>query len=169
MAPNKTLAMKFLEGKKVRYQAFSYPSHLRDAVEVAQAVNFPPAQVFKTLVVPRPGPGKALLALVPAPRQLDLKKLAKAVGEKKLKMATQHEAEQLTGLQVGGISPLALLNRGFEVVMDASAGDLEQIVISAGERGQQIRMARVDFVQLTRARLADIAAGPLNLSVNQDY
>ena len=130
---------------------------LRDAEEVAQAINFPAAEVFKTLVVPRPGPGKPLLALVPAPQQLDLKKLAKAAGEKKLKMATQREAEELTGLQVGGISALALLNRGFEVYLDQSAGQFEKIVISAGERGQQIRLGTADLIRLTRARTADIA------------
>lgn len=157
MASNKTLAMKFLEGKKVGYEAFAYPAELRDAEEVAQAINFPPEEVFKTLVVPRSGPGKPLLALVPAPQQLDLKKLAKAAGEKKLKMATQREAEELTGLQVGGISALALVNRGFEVYLDQSAGQLEKIVISAGERGQQIRLRTADLIRLTRARTADIA------------
>lgn len=158
MAAHKTLAMKFLEGKKVPYTAYAYPSELRDAEEVATAVGFPAAEVFKTLVVPRPAPGKPILALLPAPRQLDLKKLAQTAGEKKLKMATQREAETLTGLQVGGISALALVNRGFDVYMDDSARDLAQIVISAGERGQQIRLATADFIKLTRARLAPLGA-----------
>ena len=162
MATAKTLAMKLLEGKKVTYRAYSYPSNLRDAEEVARAVGFPAAQVFKTLVVPRLDRGKPLLALIPADARLDLKKLAKATGEKKLKMATHDQAEQLTGLQVGGISPLALVNRGFDVYLDTSGVDLSRIVVSAGERGQQIELDPADLIQLTRARVAQLASEPDN-------
>ena len=157
MASKKTLAMKFLDGKKVSYGAYAYPSDLRDAEEVARALNLPADRVFKTLVVSRSGPGKHILALVPANRQLDLKKLAKVVGEKKLKMASQRDAEKLTGLQVGGISALALVNRGFEVYLDRTAESQAEIVVSAGERGQQIQLAAADLVKVTRARYADIS------------
>ena len=157
MASKKTLAMKLLDGKKISYNSYAYPNKLRDAQEVALALGLPPEQVFKTLVVSPPPPGKPILAMIPANSQVDLKKLAKSVGEKKLKMASQREAEKLTGLQVGGISALALMNRGFMVYLDISADRLQEIVISAGERGQQIELAVGDLVRLTRARLADIA------------
>lgn len=157
MASKKTLAMKFLDGKKVSYEAYAYPDDLRDAEEVARALDLPADRVFKTLVVSRSGPGKHILALVPANRQLDLKKLAKVVGEKKLKMASQRDAEELTGLQVGGISALALVNRGFEVYLDRTAESQAEIVVSAGERGQQIQLAAADLVEVTRARYADIS------------
>ena len=155
MAQKKTNAMKLLEGKKVPYESYAYPANLRDAEQVAAAVGWPAGQVFKTLVVPRPKPGKPILVMIPADRQLDLKKLAKGVGEKKLKMATQREAEQLTGLQVGGISALALLNRGFAIYLDESALAYEQIIISAGQRGLQIKLAVPDLVKVTRARMVD--------------
>ena len=155
MVQKKTNAMKLLEGKKVLYESYTYPSNLRDAQEVAAALDMPAGQVFKTLVVPRPKPGKPMLVMIPADRQLDLKKLAKAVGEKKLKMATQREAERLTGLQVGGISALALLNRGFASYLDESALVYDEIVISAGQRGLQIKLAVPDLVKMSRARMVD--------------
>lgn len=157
MALKKTLAMKLLDGKKVSYEALTYPDNLRDAGDVAQALGLTPAQVFKTLVVTRSGPGKYILAMIPADRQLDLKKLAKAAGEKKLKMAAHHQAEEVTGLQVGGISALALTNRGFEVFLDRTADSLSEIVVSAGERGQQIKLAVADLIKITRARYANIS------------
>ena len=149
--------MKLLEGKKVVYEAYSYPASLRDAQEVAAAVGWPAGQVFKTLVVPRPQPGKPMLVMIAADRQLDLKKLAKVVGEKKLKMATQREAERLTGLQVGGISPLALLNRGFDIYLDDSAQEYEWIIISAGQRGLQIELAVSDLVGVSGASVVDVS------------
>ena len=157
MTQKKTLAMKFLDGKKISYKTYVYPDNLRDASEVAEALDFPAERVFKTLVVSRPKPGKNILALVPANRQLDLKKLAKSAGEKKLKMASHRDAETLTGLQVGGISALALVNRGFDVFIDQSAGSFAEIVVSSGERGQQIELAVTDLIKITRGRVADIS------------
>jgi Cys-tRNA(Pro)/Cys-tRNA(Cys) deacylase len=153
----KTLAMKLLEGKKVAYQTVIYPSSETDAVLVAEALGVPAGQVFKTLVVLRP-PGKAMLVMIPADRELDLKKLAKAVGEKKVKMATQREAEQLTGLRVGGISALALLNKGFAVFIDAAANSFDEIFVSAGQKGINLRLPVRDLVKLTNARSVDVTA-----------
>lgn len=156
----KTLAMKLLEGKRIPYEAVPYPETMRDAEEIAAELGVPPGQLFKTLVVLPPAGGKPLLVIVPADRQLDLKQLAKAVGAKKLQMATQREAEQLTGLQVGGISALALLNRGFAVYLDASAQAYEQIYVSAGERGMDVKLAVADLIKLTRAKLVEAADYP---------
>lgn len=155
MSKKKSIAMKLLEGKKVPYESYTYPVNLRDAEEVAAALDQPAGQVFKTLVVPRPKPGKPMLVMIAADRRLDLKKLAKAIGEKKLKMATQRDAERLTGLQVGGISALALQNRGFDVYLDQSAMAYDQIIISAGQRGLQIQLAVPDLVKVSRARIVD--------------
>ena len=151
----KTLAMRVLDGKKIPYDVAEYPPEIKDAEQVAAAVGQQPASVFKSLVVDR-APEKPLLVLVPADRQLDLKKLARAVGAKKLKMATQDRAEALTGLQVGGISPLALMNKGFVVYCDASARDQERLCISAGKRGLQIIVGTGVLLKLIRARVADV-------------
>jgi Cys-tRNA(Pro)/Cys-tRNA(Cys) deacylase len=91
--------------------------------------------------------------MVPADQELDLKRLARAVGEKKLKMATHREAEALTGLQVGGISALALLNKRFHICILREAQQLSHIVVSAGQRGVDVRLAAEDLIKVTGARL----------------
>lgn len=153
---DKTLAMRLLEGKNVDYQVHAYPAEERDAEIVAEEMGVPAAQVFKTLVVTRP-PKKPMLVMVPADRQLDLKKLAKAVGEKKVKLAGHTEAESMTGLQVGGISALALLNKGFAMFLDKTAENHDQIYISAGQRGLDIQLAVKDLLAVTQARLVDVS------------
>lgn len=162
MAVNKTLAMRLLEGKKVPYEAITYDASERDAEKIAVQLGVPPEQVFKTLVVAAPkdgrSPQKPLLVVIPANRQLDLKKLAKLINVKKLKMATHQQAEEMTGLQVGGISPLALINKGFAIYLDELAAERAQIYISAGERGTQIKLAPADLRKLTGARLADVSS-----------
>ncbi|MCB8922153.1 MAG: aminoacyl-tRNA deacylase [Ardenticatenaceae bacterium] len=157
---NKTLAMKFLEGKKVPYEVIEYPNTMRDAAEIAELKGIPPGQVFKTLVVqPLVGVPKAkpMLVMISADRQLDLKKLAKAVGAKKLKMATHAEAEALTGLQVGGISPLVLVNKGFTIYLDVVARAYSHIYISAAQKGLNVKVAVKDLLKVTAARWIDTA------------
>jgi Cys-tRNA(Pro)/Cys-tRNA(Cys) deacylase len=88
---------------------------------------------------------------------LDLKGLSRALGEKKVHLATQKEAEQITGLQTGGISPLALLNRRFQVIIDITAQSFEDIYISGGQIGLNICLATLALIELTNADLADIS------------
>lgn len=152
---DKTNSMRLLDARKIPYRAKEYdPSReFHDAVEAAALIGAPAESVYKTLVVLRESKGKSLLVMIPAHREVDLKLLAKEIGAKRLRMATQREAEQLTGLQVGGISALALLNRGFEVVLDASAQARDTIHVSAGARGVDIELAVKDLVAVTRARV----------------
>lgn len=152
----KTLAMRLLEGKGVEYEAVTYPSSERDATLVAEHLGVPAAQVFKTLVVLR-DLGKPFLVMIPADRQLDLKKMAKAVGEKKLQMASHVEAEKLTRLQVGGISPLMLVNRGFEMVLDESAQSFDAIYVSAGKKGINLRVPVDGLISVTGPHVLDVA------------
>lgn len=159
----KTLAMRALDGKRVPYEVLTYPDDLRDAEEIAILLDLATDSVYKTLVVLPPEAGKKpMLVMVPSDVHLDLKKLAAATGAKKLKMATHREAEHLTGLQVGGISALALLNRGFAVYLDSSAKGKERICISAGKRGMQLRVATEAIVKITNARWVDVATSEEN-------
>ncbi len=160
MAARKNNVLRLLANRKVAHQVFHLPREKLGARETAARLGIPPAQVFKTIVVLRTRPGKPILAVVPGDREVDLKRLAAAAGEKKLKLATQAEAERLTGLQVGGISPLALLNRGFQVWLDATASHWEAIHISGGERGLNVRLSPQDLQALTGARLAAISRLP---------
>lgn len=146
---------RLLDSKRVDYTVheYDYDAGVHAAVDVAAAVNLPTEQVFKTLVVLSEQPGrKPMLVVIPGPATLDVKQVAKAVGQKKVRMSTHAQAEELTGLQTGGISPLALINRGFDVYLDARAKAFDRIAVSAGQRGAQVFLPVNDLVKLTRAR-----------------
>ena len=147
---------RLLDNRKIKYDVFEFPKEKLGAKEVAQLLDVPPEIVFKSIVTLRKGPGKPILAVVPGNKEVDLKALARAVGEKKISPATQSEAEEITRLQVGGISPLALVNRGFEILIDKSVLDYEAIYISGGERGMNIRLSGGDLIELTRGKIAPL-------------
>jgi Cys-tRNA(Pro)/Cys-tRNA(Cys) deacylase len=147
---------RLLDSRKVKYDLFELPREKLGAEEVARQLGTTPEVVFKSIVITRKTPGKPILAVVPGSAEVDLKKLAKAVGEKKLSPATQKEAESLTRLQTGGISPLALINRGFEIIFHCTLLDHELVHISGGERGLNIRISPRDLQELARGKIADI-------------
>ena len=149
--------IRMLDSRKIPYTAFELPAEKLGAVETAHLLGVPAGSVYKTIVVTRPKPGKPILAVIPGPNRVDLKLLAAALNEKKVSLPTEHEAEQLTGLQAGGISPLALLNKGFQVVIDASAQKQAEVHVSGGQRGLNIRLPVAALAELTRARFAKIS------------
>lgn len=149
---------RMLEARKVAFTALDVPVQKLSALEVAEILKVPPATVFKTIVARREKAGKPILALVPATGEVDNKALAACLNEKKVHVTTQAEAEALTGLQAGGISPLALINKGFQVVIDASAQDLDALLVSAGQWGLQIRLSPKDLAKLVNARFASITS-----------
>ena len=154
----KTLAMRILDRRGIAYEVVSFPETIHDALGVAAHAGLPAAHVFKTLVVLADEPRRhSLLVLVPAGTSLDLRRAAGALGVKRLRMATQAEAEKLTDLKVGGISPLALLSKPFEVHLDRSAEILPWLVVSAGKRGLNLRMRVDDFRLVTGAQWLDAA------------
>lgn len=148
--------MRMLDSKNVLYEAFLHSPQKRSAIEAANLLGVSAEKVFKTIVIVRAEKGKPILAIVPGTAEVDLKALAKTIGEKKVLMPTEREAERLTGLQAGGISPLALINRGFQVILDNSALEHNEIYISGGERGLNIRLAAKDLISLTNAQVAQI-------------
>ena len=150
---------RFLYGKKIDYtvHTYDYSPDTHSAVDVAESIGLPSAQVFKTLVALSADPkAKPTLVVIPAEATLDLKQLAKAIGAKKMQMSSRAQAEEMTGLLAGGISPLALINRGFAVYLDRRAAAFERIYLSAGERGAQVGIAPGDLVTLTRARWVEL-------------
>ncbi len=146
-----------LSAKKVAFQAHELPEEKLGGMEAAAVLGIDPTQMFKTIVTIRPDGGKPVLALVPAPSQLDLKALGRVFAGKKMRVSSQAEAENLTGLQVGGISPLALVGKGFDVVLDETSKNFEAIYISGGQRGLNLSLAPNDVIELTRARVARIS------------
>lgn len=149
---------RLLDAKKVPYQVFSLPVEKLGAIETARLLGVPAGSVFKTIVVTRQNPKKPILAVIPGDRQLDLKALAQFLDEKKVILPTEKEAESLTGLQAGGISPLALINKGFQVLIDSQAEVLPELHISGGQRGLNIRLSVRDLARLTNARFCAISS-----------
>lgn len=151
---------RLLDSRKISYTAFETPADKLGALEVAGLLNISPDEVFKTIVVTREKGNKPILAVIPGPRTVDLKLLATFLGDKKVYLPTEREAEQLTGLQAGGISPLALINKGFQVVIDSFAQTQSEIHISGGQRGLNIKLPVADLVKLTNARFSSISRLP---------
>jgi len=152
-------SMRLLDTQGVRYEALSFPDTIHSAIDVATYRGLPLAHIYKTLVVVF-SQGKPALVLVAGDREMQLKRLAQALGEKKLRMATQKEAEEWTGLQVGGISALALSHRGFPVYIDRAAAALEEIIVSAGQRGMDVRLPVADLVRVTVAASVEATTLP---------
>lgn len=157
----KTNAMRLLDAKRIPYTATVYDESgaFHSAEEAAIMLGAPLSAMYKTLVVLREGQPRArpIIVMIPSDADLDLKLLAAAVGEKKLRMTTQREAEQLTGMQAGGISVLGLQGRQFDVFLDERARDLETIHVSAGERGIEIALRTTDLVALSGAKYVAVA------------
>ena len=155
--PIRNNVTRLLDSRKVAYSTNEYDgSTFHSADEVAQLIGVPVEQVYKTIVVLREEKGrKPLLVMVAANSEIDLRKLATSVGEKKLKIAKHDEAEALTGLQVGGISALALLSKPFEVCIDRPMLDLTHVHISGGQRGLDIKIGVQDLINLTKAKAVE--------------
>ncbi len=147
---------RLLDSKKIPYTAFELPAEKLGADETAHRLGVDPMLVYKTIVVTREK-GKPILAVIPGPHRVDLKLLAAALGEKKVSLPTEREAEQLTGLQAGGISPLALVNKGFQVVIASEAESRTEVHVSGGQRGLNVRLPVKALVELTRARFAFVS------------
>lgn len=152
---------RLLDSRRIPYEAFELPDdEKRSAEETAAILGVPPELVYKTIVVAREAPrGKPILCMVPATGEVSLKRLAAALGEKKLRLPTQHEAEALTGLQAGGISALALLHKGFQICIDRSAEAHPRIHVSGGQRGMNVRVGVKDLIALTGARVVEAVDG----------
>jgi Cys-tRNA(Pro)/Cys-tRNA(Cys) deacylase len=151
----KTNAMRMLDQRKIPYRTYTYDdSAHHSAVEVAAMVGVPPERVYKTLVMLRPR-GRPLLVMLPAPDEVDPRRLADSLGEKSVEMAPQREAERLTGLRVGGIGALALLGKPFDVCLERAAVAHERILVNPGRRGVNIEIAVSALIELTGARVVD--------------
>ncbi|MBT3389735.1 MAG: aminoacyl-tRNA deacylase [Chloroflexi bacterium] len=147
---------RLLDQRKIGYTIFELPEEKLGALKTAEILDVNLEIVFKTIVAARLERGKPILAVIPGNTEVDLKLLAKSLGEKKIRLTTQQEAEELTGLQAGGISPLALMNRGFQVVIDSTAKNFNEIHVSGGQRGLNIRLPVKELAKLTNARFAPI-------------
>jgi Cys-tRNA(Pro)/Cys-tRNA(Cys) deacylase len=122
-------------------------------LEAAEALGVEPERIYKTLVVSVDD--RLVLAVVPVAGELDLKRLADALGGRRAELAEPAAAERATGYVIGGISPLGS-RRPLPVVLDAGAATHATVFVSAGRRGLQLELAPTDLVRLARAILAHI-------------
>ena len=154
--PLRNNVIRLLESRQVPFRLVHIETEAKlGAAELAERASLPPHRVYKTLVVLPAGRGRAVLAVIPGDLELSLKSLRAALADSGLHMATQVEAERVTGFKVGAISPLALLHRGFEVILASEALAENEIYVSAGERGASVALAPKDLITLSDASVVE--------------
>lgn len=156
----KTNVMRILEQKKVPYTAHTYEeteSPLGDreyGLHIARTLGQDVSCVYKTLVARSAG-GQPYVFCIPVTESLDLKKAAKAVGEKSIELLAVKELLPLTGYVRGGCSPIGM-KKQYPTVFHSAAADCETVFVSAGKIGAQIELAPQALLELTSAQTADI-------------
>ena len=156
MAEQKTNVMRVLEQKKIPYTPHSYPhgDAAVDGVTVAALTGLAPEKVFKTLVT-RGASKKNYVFVIPVAEELDLRKAAKAAGEKSVAMIHVSEINALTGYVRGGCSPVGMKKR-FDTFYHESCLDMDSIAVSAGKIGAQVELAPAALIALTNGKTADL-------------
>ncbi|QQV08921.1 Cys-tRNA(Pro) deacylase [Acinetobacter johnsonii] len=151
-----TPATKLLKANKIDFSIHEYEhdANVKSfGLEAAEKLNLRVEEVFKTLLVT--DEKNYFVAILPVHHQLNLKKVAQAVGAKKLKMSDPKDAERLTGYLVGGISPIGQKKR-LKTVIDQSAQQLEKLYVSGGKRGLDIGLKPQDLAKVLSATFADV-------------
>ena len=160
MAEQKTNVMRLLDQKKVPYQAHAYPhgDEAVDGVTVAALIGAEPESVFKTLVA-RGASKSVYVFVIPVCGELDLKRAAKAAGEKSVEMVRVSEINALTGYVRGGCSPLGM-KKQYRTFLDSSCLALDSIIVSAGRIGAQVELSPQELLRLTRGEAAVLTKEP---------
>ena len=154
----KTNVMRLLDAVNATYQSHKYlASGAVSGMAVAATLHQDPAHVFKTLVT-RGTSGRYYVFMVPVCQELDLKKAAECVGEKKIDMIKSKELLPLTGYVHGGCSPIGM-KKAFPLIIDQSAEARDNIMFSAGKIGYQVEMRLAELRKAVAFSLADIVAG----------
>lgn len=152
----KTNAMRMVERAKVSYNVYHYAwkEDALDAVHVADELARPAEQVFKTLVAvgDKTGP---VVGVIPSNLELDLKKFARASGNKRVEMLHLKDLEKTTGYIRGGCSPIGM-KKAYPTYVGEEIGKIDEILVSAGRRGTQMGLAVDDFIRVTGAHVCDI-------------
>lgn len=152
----KTNVMRILDQKKVKYESYCYAdTDAISGIEVAHVLNQDENQVFKTLVTV--GHSKSnYVFVIPVNKELNLKKAAKAVGEKSIEMIKSKDLLALTGYIHGGCSPIGM-KKYFKTVIDEAAKNFDTIIFSAGKIGYQVQLSLADLERVIRFELGDIS------------
>lgn len=153
---HKTNAVRMVEAEGMQYKMYTYdaPDGFLDGVSVANSLGQDVNTVFKTLVTA--GSSRAnYVCVIPVSEELDLKKAAKHFGEKKMEMIPAREITNVTGYIKGGCSPVGM-KKLFPTVIDITAREVDNIIVSGGKVGLQMELSLADLQKLTGADLADL-------------
>ena len=157
----KTNAARFLDSLGIHYETREYEVDPEDlsAVSVAAKVGLPPEQVFKTLLLTG-GKGEYLFAVVPGDSEVDMKKLARAAGLRKVEMVHLKEVQPLTGYIRGGVTVFGA-RKAYPVYVDETVILFDAITVSAGMRGCQIVIAPEDYIRAAKAMDVEVETADL--------
>lgn len=151
----KTNVMRVLDGKKIAYESHAYnPDPAMSGEEIAAILGEDPVKVFKTLVT-QGKTGAYYVFVVPVKEELDLKKAAKAAGEKSVSMIKQKDLLPLTGYVHGGCSPIGM-KKQFLTFIHETAQQYDRIFVSAGKVGYQIELSPADLMGVVGFKSADL-------------
>ncbi len=151
---NKTNAMRYLDKLHILYEVIEYKTEdgQIDGISVANKIGYDMKNVYKTLV----SRGKDIVVVViPVHKEVNLKKLAKQVGDKKIQMVSVKELFGLTGYIRGGCSPFAMKKK-YPIVVQENILAQDFILVSGGKIGVQIKIAKEDFLKVTNAKIVDV-------------
>jgi len=154
----KTNAVRLVEQAKIpcREHFYEFDENDLNGNHAAEAIGMPPEQVFKTLVARGAKTGINVFC-IPVCCELDLKKAARAAGDKNMELVAVKELLALTGYIRGGCSPVGMKKK-YPTYMDETACLWEEIALSAGERGHQMVVPPEDLAKLIQAEFVDITA-----------
>ena len=150
----KTNVMRVLDAAKIKYNEYTFDGEYTSGVEIAREMGQPVERVFKTLVTVGKS-GQHYVFMVPVAEELDLKKAAKAVGEKSIAMIKSKELLPLTGYIHGGCSPIGM-KKQFPTTIHETAAQYETIFFSGGRIGFQVEVAPADLFGIVPVKQADI-------------
>lgn len=153
----KTNAIRILEQQKITFDVIEYEltGDKVDGVTVANIIGYPVFVVYKTLLITA-GPQKYYVCIIPVDHELNLKAATKVVGEKKVELLPQKDLLLTTGYIRGGCSPIGM-KKLFPTIVDASAQNLDFIIVSGGKIGLQVKLALPDLLEMTKGQVAPIS------------
>lgn len=158
---DKTNVMRILDQKKIPYFPHGYEhedGEPVDAISAATKLGKDPDDLFKTLVT-KGNKGGIFVFVIPGSKELDLKKAAKAAGEKSIEMIKVSELLSITGYIRGGCSPIGM-KKQFPTFLDQSAQNHETIFVSAGKIGKQVELSPEDLISLTHGKYDNLIIEP---------
>lgn len=156
MKSEKTNVMRLLDKAKIKYEPHEYPhgSEAVDGLTVAKLCGFDPECVFKTLVA-RGTSKNVYVFVIPVSSELDLKKAAKAAGEKSVEMVKVSEINALTGYIRGGCSPVGMKKR-YPTFINESAKAKSTVYVSAGKIGSQVELEPLALAEICDAQFSEL-------------